>query len=270
MTKDSNVEEDKGKDKSISPCMRPAKLLAPLLTRERSMRLTAVASMRTRWITIVLDDLYHPHNLSAIIRSAEAFGIQDVHIIQVTNSFKPSQGISLGAQQWVNIIRHDSIEDCISYLRGQGYLLLGADPPHDDHLLDEDTLVVEEIPLDHKVALAFGREKDGLHSELREACDRLFHIPMVGFTESFNVSVSVGICLYELRRRLGRLDPEIWMISKEEQIELIDDWAVRSVRNGQKVLEEIKTRMSRRKEIADQRSLIGNAPDSRPWGDCEV
>ncbi len=238
------MERDKDKGRPECLDMRTAKLLEPLLTRERTMRLGTVASMRTRWITIVLDDLYHPHNLSAIIRSAEAFGIQDIHVIQVTNFFKPSPGISLGAQQWINIIRHGSIEDCVSHLRDKEYLILGADPPHDGRADDEGALAIEDLPLNNKVALAFGRERDGLHSELRDSCDRLFHIPMVGFTDSFNVSVSVGICLYELRKRLGKLEPEIWTMSRAEQMDLIDDWAVKSVRNGQRVLDEIKARLS--------------------------
>ncbi len=218
---------------------RDADLMRPFLSTQRINTLKQALSLRTRYITVVLDDIYHPHNISAVVRSCEAFGIQDIHILQVENPFHPNKGVTKGSQQWITFHRHTSIEECVKVLRQRGYLLLGADPPSKGHA----SLPVDRIELDQPVAIVFGREKEGLHQELRELCDNLFHIPMTGLTESFNISVTVAISLYELRRKLDRMDRSVWELSEEEKADLFDDWCVKSVRKGREVLKEIKARL---------------------------
>ncbi len=215
-------------------------LMRPMLTEERIRTLTDALSRRTRYITLVLDDIYHPHNISAVVRSAEAFGIQDIHVLQLENPFRPNKGVAMGAQQWITLHRHTSIEKCVEVLKQAGYLLLGADPPSKGN----PSVVVEDISLDQPVALVFGREKEGLHQELRDACDGLFHIPMRGMTESFNISVTVAISLYVLSRKLEKMESSIWQLSDDEKAELLDEWSVKSVRKGREVLGEILARQS--------------------------
>ena len=221
--------------------MCPTHLMRPFLTDERINTLKNAITRRTRFITVVLDDIYHAHNISAVVRSAEAFGIQDIHVLQVENPFRPNRGVTKGAQQWVTFHRHSSIKGCVKTLKEKGYILMGADPPSKGH----PSIPLDGIEPEQPVALVFGREKEGLHEELRNACDRLFHIPMTGLTESFNISVTVGISLYVLRKKLDNIDRDIWELSLEEKAALLDDWSVKSVRRGKDILKEIQSRAGR-------------------------
>ncbi len=218
---------------------RDAELLRPLMTQGRFERLEKCLDRRTKWITVVLADLYHEHNMSAVVRSCEAFGIQELHVIELSNPFRPNPGVALGAEQWITIKRYSKISICFDSLRRLGYKILCADPPR--HAKDFSYLL-SEIPLaDGPVALVFGRERDGLHPEARRLCDGRFYIPMVGLTESLNVSVTVGISLYQLRRFLEeQVEPEKWRLSQAERLELLDLWALRSVRKGQQVLKRLR------------------------------
>ncbi len=220
---------------------RISDLMRPFLTEERISTLNQALSRRTRHVTVVLDDIYHPHNISAVVRSCEAFGIQDIHVLQVENPFHPNKGVTKGSQQWITFHRHTSINGCAQSLKERGYLLLGADPPSKGH----PSVPVHRIEPDRPVALVFGREKEGLHQELRDLCDGLFHIPMTGLTESFNISVTVAISLYVLREKLDMLHRSVWELSEEEKALLLDDWSVKSVRKGQEVLKEIMARRNR-------------------------
>ncbi len=218
---------------------RDADFMRPFLSEQRINTLKQALARRTRYITVVLDDIYHPHNISAVVRSCEAFGIQDIHVLQVENPFRPNKGVTKGSQQWITFHRYTSIEKCVNTLRQRGYLLLGADPPSKGHA----SLPVDQIELNTPLAIVFGREKEGLHQELRDMCDGLFHIPMTGLTESFNISVTVAISLYELRRKLDSIDRRIWELPEEEKADLFDDWCIKSVRKGPEVLREIKARL---------------------------
>jgi len=209
-----------------------AYLLWPFLTKNRKKRMLEIVSKRTSWLTVVLEDINHPHNMSAVIRSADAFGLTEIHIIELNTKFTPNPDVSLGAQQWIKIIKHKDINSCIKTLKDKGFKLLAADPP----LKNPDSIRLDQIDVSSPVALIFGNELEGLHPELRQKCDGFFHIPMYGFTESFNVSVAVGITLYELRSRIG-LDK---LISEEEQQQLLDLWAKKSIREADKILKRLK------------------------------
>jgi tRNA (guanosine-2'-O-)-methyltransferase len=223
--------------------MRDAELLEPMMSERRMQRLHDMAALRTRFVTVVLDDLYHQHNMSAVVRSAEAMGIQDIHVLQLENRFRPSHGVALGAQQWITVHRHQDIKACMTGLKEKKYLLLAADPPANTGESDgKRVYALDEIPLEQPVALVFGRERDGLHDEVRDLCDASFFIPMNGFTESLNVSVTAGIALYSLRRRIDAMERNRWELSVSEQLELIDEWSVKSVRRGEAVLKEVKGR----------------------------
>jgi len=205
---------------------RDAVLLAPFLTPGRLERLERALARRTRWITVVLDDIYHSHNMSAVVRSCEAMGIQEIHSIEISNPFDPSHGVAMGAQQWITIHRHSSVKGCYEWLEAKGYRILCADPP--SHLQEgksesSDVFTPEEIPLERPVALVFGRERDGLHQEAREMSHGAFYIPMRGLTESLNVSVTAGIAIYVLRKRLeAELERSVWALDRETRLDLLD------------------------------------------------
>ncbi len=210
-----------------------AEILWSFLTENRKKRMLEVASKRTSWITVVLEDINHPHNMSAVIRSADAFGLTEVHVIELNTKFNPNPDVALGAQQWIKIIRYKDIDSCITNLKKKGFKLLAADPPSKNPL----SLRLDQIDISNSpVALIFGNELEGLHPKLRERCDGFFHIPMFGFTESFNVSVAVGICLYELRSRIDKKR----LLSIDEQQRLLDLWAKKSVREADKILKRLK------------------------------
>jgi len=224
--------------------------LAPLVNSRRIERFSSILQKRTKWITVVLDDFYHRHNMSAVIRSAEAFGIQDVHVAEISNPFKPSKGVALGTEQWITLFKYPSVEDCIKSLRQRGYKLFCANPPP---LRNDSTsrscYSVDSLPIETKVAVIFGRELDGLHKEFLEQSDGTFFIPMKGLAESLNVSVCAGITLYELRKRMEiEIDERQWRLSYKEKEELLGRWILNSVRHGPAVFEEIEKRMKTNKK----------------------
>lgn len=190
------------------------------VTQERAERFMEVVAQRTRHITVVLEDIYQPHNASAVIRSCDCFGIQDVHVIENRNKYRINPQVALGSTNWVDIHQYAEEEDnspiCLERLKASGYSIV-ASSPHVDAFSPED------LPLDRPIAILLGTEKDGLQEETMSAADMHLKIPMFGFTESFNISVSAALILQRLRTRLeeGALD---FKLSTEEQEDLLRKW----------------------------------------------
>jgi len=223
------------------------RLLAPYLTETRKARIEEVLARRTAHVSVVLDDLYHEHNMSAVVRSMDAFGFQELHVIEIEHRFKANKGIALGSEQWISIYRHPSLRGCIERLRSEGRLILAADPPDAAGRYAPGTPSYElsEIPLseDRPIALVFGRERDGLHNELRLLCDAMFYIPLKGFVESLNVSVTAAISLHAMRSRLEEGMPRAaWQLPMDMRQYLKDLWYLRSLRRGEMILKEIIAR----------------------------
>lgn len=176
---------------------------------------------RTRYITVVLEDIYQPHNASAVLRSAEGFGIQDIHIIENRNRYQVNRDVALGASQWLSLNKYNGSENntkqCIDSLRAKGYRIVATTPHTNDCLVHE--LDLAKGP----VALFFGTEIDGLTKDVIDSADEFVRIPMHGFTESFNISVSAAICMYELSSRLRRTSIP-WQLSPEEQLDIKLNW----------------------------------------------
>jgi len=206
--------------------------LQTFVTEERWQKINEVIASRTRFLTIALEDIYQPHNASAVLRSCECFGIQDVHIIENENDFNPNKGVTIGADQWITLKNYNesgqnNTERCYDHLRNQGYKII-ATTPH------ENDITIDEISLDQKTALVFGAEYTGLSDYALEHADGYAKIPMVGFSESFNISVGAAICLYELSARLRR-DHEHWKLSDAEITDLQYLWLRNSIRAVDKV-----------------------------------
>ena len=155
-----------------------------------------IIQQRTRYITLVLEDIYQAQNASAVLRTCDCFGVQDVHIIENSNEFKLNPDVELGAAQWLNMNRYNSpgnnTLDTINKLKSQGYRIVATTPHTNDTELENFNL--EE----GKIALFFGSELPGLSEIVMENADEFLKIPMYGFTESFNISVSAAIILHHL------------------------------------------------------------------------
>ena len=175
---------------------------------------------RTRHVTVVLEDMFLAHNTSAVLRSADCFGIQDVHIIENTNYYELNPKVVLGATKWLHLHQyrkdHDNTTDCINQLKDQGYSIV-ATSPH------TDSVSLQDLPIHKPVALMFGTEKLGLSSNALELADAHMYIPMYGFTESLNISVSAAICLQHITSRM-RAENVNWQLSDKEKQVLEDEW----------------------------------------------
>ena len=202
-------------------------------TEERYHRIREVAGNRTRHFSIVVENLYQSHNISAILRTAECLGIQDVHIIENNFQYEISQQVSLGSHKWLSIYQHNEQEDntigCLEAVKKQGYKIVATLPHEKDCLLDE-------IPIDEKTAFVFGTELDGLTQAAIAMADGFVKIPMYGFTESYNVSVSVALTMMNVCGRL-RKSAVNWRLSEEERLELELLWLKKSIKDADRIVE---------------------------------
>ena len=205
--------------------------MTTFLTEERIEVLRRTLGERTRYMTILTENTFHPQNASALVRHCEAFGLQDLHTVETRCKFSPNVNIVRGTDKWVDITRHDSTEEAIATLKGAGYRLV-ATTPHRESCTPE-TFDVEKGPF----CLVFGTEHAGVSDEIIEAADEYLRIPMCGMVESLNVSASAAIVIYMLSQRM-RLSPAIDCRLKEDDArEMMFRWVMSSVRDAQRSLE---------------------------------
>lgn len=207
---------------------RKLEYLEGFLSPQRLERFREILALRTRYITVALEDVYQMHNASAVIRSCDVFGIQDAHLIEARFGRRLDRKIAMGAQKWVDIHRYDTTESCIHKLRSRGYRIVATRPHGTSQTPDQ-------LPLDRPIALFFGTEKEGLSEQVLRQADAAVCIPMVGFTESLNISVAAAILLYELCNRL-RQSEVAWGLSEPEILEKRFDWAFKSVHSAEEIL----------------------------------
>lgn len=211
--------------------------LKQFISEARWNRINEVLDNRTDHITVVLEDIYQPHNASAVLRSCDGFGIQNVHIIENNNVFDASSEVTIGADQWLSLHRYkktdsDNVADCFEFLRKEGYQIVATTPHENDHNLDE-------LEITKPTALVFGTELDGVTDQVMEQADAFVKIPMSGFSESFNISVSAAICLYDTSNRLRRSVPKTeWVLSESRREELLLEWVKKSIKAGDKLAEK--------------------------------
>ncbi|HEX4068987.1 MAG TPA: RNA methyltransferase [Candidatus Babeliales bacterium] len=190
--------------------------LLQYVTENKREKMQAVLANRTRYITVVLEDLFQEHNASAALRTCDIFGIQDVHVVEAKYTFKAIPTIAMGSSKWVDVHPYRSITDAITELKKEGYRIV-ATTPH------TDCYTLPSLPLDQKTALIFGSEQTGLSQEALAHADTFVKIPMYGFVESFNVSVSVALCLYDVITRLHQ-STYAWQLSEEEKQDIMLAW----------------------------------------------
>lgn len=202
--------------------------LEGFVTPERKARFLDILEERTNYITVAIEDVYQMHNTSAVVRSCDVFGVQQAHLIESKFGKRLDKDIAMGAQQWVDLYRYNTTTDCIDTLRQKGYKIV-ATTPHGDNCS------LTNFKFDGKTALFFGTERDGLSKEVLEKADSFLKIPMVGFTESLNISVSAAIILHNLTSQL-RKENINWRLTEDEKLEKRLDWTKKSVRSLNDVL----------------------------------
>lgn len=203
--------------------------LAQYVTPRKQARIDAVLPWRTRYISVVLEDIYQTQNASAVIRSCDLFGIQQLEVIESRNRFKVNKAVVQGASKWIDIRRHKGAGPaptmaCMDGLTKRGYRLAALTPEKADCSLGD-------LPLDKPIALLFGGEEAGLSEAALGTADMRVAIPMVGFTRSFNLSVSVALVLQDVTRRL-RTSSINWRLTNDEALELKLLWYQKSASNG--------------------------------------
>lgn len=200
-----------------------------LVSENRRELIDRIAPLRTRHITVALEDVYQSHNAAAVLRSCDCFGIQDVHVVERNNPFNPAGDVAVGSSKWVDYYPYPDIQSAYRTLREKGYRIV-ATTPHTN-----DTLITD-FDISTPVALIFGTELTGLTPEAIDLADEYVKIPMYGFTESFNISVSVALSLFNLTERLRHSNNQAFMQSSNELLDLKLHWLAQTIRDGEQVL----------------------------------
>ena len=201
--------------------------LENILTDNRKERFLNVLKNRTNHFTIAVEDIFQMHNTSAVMRSCEVFGIQELNVIEQRYGKSIDKEIAMGAQKWVDINAFDSISGCVDSLKAKGYQIIATTPHENDCLMDD-------FDISKPSALFFGTERDGLSEEILQKADGFLKIPMVGFTESLNISVSAAIIIQNIMHRLRNSNIN-WQLSEEEILKKRLQWARSSIKDIKRI-----------------------------------
>ncbi|MAO45424.1 MULTISPECIES: TrmH family RNA methyltransferase [Leeuwenhoekiella] len=207
--------------------------LETFLTPRRQDLFKQVLEERTRFLTVAIEDVGHLHNTSAVMRSCDAFGVQDVHVIEELKGKRIDREIAMGAQKWTSVKRYDSTKNALAKLKSEGYQIVATTPHHTAHKL-------EDFKLDKPTALFFGSEKDGLTETVIEAADEYIYIPTFGFTQSLNISVCAAILLQELTHRLRNSSLD-WKLKSADIEEIKTLWLKRNLKDYDALVAQFKT-----------------------------
>lgn len=212
--------------------------LRDFVVDEKNALFDRLIGERTDYVTIVMEDLFQSHNQSAVMRSADCYGIQNVHLIENRNQYDPTSTVSQGAREWLSLHRHKELENntqsTIDGLKAAGYRIIATTPHHNDVLVDDLDLSKG------KMAFFLGTELTGLSDTVISQADEFVKVPMYGFTESLNVSVCAAIIMYSVMQRLRKSDVD-WHLSDERKYEILFQW----YRNAIKASDEILERFNR-------------------------
>ena len=197
--------------------------LEGFLTENRKAGFLRVLKNRTKHFTIAIEDVYQLHNTSAVMRSCEVFGVQELNVIEQKFGKRIDSEIAMGAQKWVDVNRFNTVQSCIDAKRAQGYQIIATSPHNDSCML-------HEYDISKPSAIFFGTEKNGLSEEVMEQADGFIKIPMVGYTESLNISVSAAIIVQDITTRLRQSTID-WNLKEDEVLEKRLDWTRKSIKD---------------------------------------
>ena len=208
--------------------------LSGFINEERRERLRNILHQRTRHITVVLEDIYQSQNASAVVRTCECLGIHELHVIENHHEYRLNPAVVQGASKWIDLIKHnragqDNTHACIEQLKQRGYRIIAMAPAPAGK-------TVEQLDIRDKLALCFGSEEPGLSANLQALADETVRIPIHGFTQSYNLSVSAGISLYTLDRTL-RNSGINWQLDERDATDLFIKWLAQSTPSGEQLLE---------------------------------
>lgn len=209
--------------------------LREFLLPERYDLLTKVLKFRTRYITVVLEDIFQPQNASAVVRSCDCFGIHDLHIVESRNSYIIDREVAMGSDKWVNVVKYPTDEKnsyrVLNQLKEQGYRIVATSSKEKSSTLEDFNMEIG------KVALFFGTELTGLSPMILDNADEFLQVPMYGFTESFNISVSVAIILHHLNLKLRNSTID-WQLTDSEKELILYHWVKASVKKVDLIIQK--------------------------------
>lgn len=209
--------------------------LQEFITPEKANNLKKVLENRTRYLTVVLEDIYQPQNASAVLRTCDCYGIQDVHIIENQNKYRINPDVVLGADKWLNLYRYNkkksNTTDVIKSLKNDGYRIVATS-------LQNNSIPIDDLDLKQgKIALIFGTETRGISKEVIKNADEFLKIPMYGFTKSFNISVSAAIILHHLTEKLRNSGFQ-WKLSEDEKDDILFEWLQKSIKSSKLIIKD--------------------------------
>jgi len=211
------------------------------ITENKKEKILNIVQSRTNYITVVLENIHELYDINAVIRSCECLGIQSFHVVENNKKYKTKSSVSVGSSKWVDITRYsnkNNLDICINSLKENGYKIVATSP-------SKRYKPINELDLNNKLALFFGDEENGLSDEVFQKADEIVTIPMYGFTESFNLSVSVGIAVYNIIKRLQKSNLN-WKLSEDEVLDLELKWIKKIIKKA-KILE---------KDFLEERNLL--------------
>ncbi|MCD6017669.1 MAG: tRNA/rRNA methyltransferase (SpoU) [Bacteroidetes bacterium] len=208
--------------------------LEGFVSERRRGRLHEVLEERTNHMTLVLEDVYQTHNFSAVLRSADIFGIQTTNFIENRNKYKISEDVSMGSTQWLTLNRYQKFENntqaCLSDLKQQGYKIVATS-------LQKNSVSLDELDISKPFALVFGTELTGISKDVEGMADEFVKLPMYGFTESFNISVCAALCMHQLSTRIRKEVPNYGLTASEKE-DIYIEWLKASIRKHDLIIKE--------------------------------
>lgn len=212
--------------------------LFKFITEERKALMYNQLKERTNHLTLVLEDIYTPQNASAAVRTCDCMGVQNIHVIENINHFETNDLVLKGSANWVNINQYNQYKgqsnspEAIEHLKSKGYKIIGTMPDVKATKLNEFKVTNERL------AIVMGTEKTGISEYVKEQADDFIYIPMYGYTESYNISVSAALILYDLVHKLRASNIE-WQLNKDEEFEVINYWLRTSIKGSSQIIERI-------------------------------
>jgi len=211
-------------------------MLSDMVTERRLCRMEEIIAQRTRYLTVVLEDIYQSQNASAVLRTCECFGVQDVHVVENYNPYNINPMVVKGSDKWLNIRRYSHAEnnslEAVRTLKSEGYRIVVTSLNSESANLNEFDVMLG------KCAIVFGNEHQGVSDCLMEQADEYLKVSMCGFTQSLNISVSAGIIISQLTQRIKN-SVSGWQLSDAEKDKLRVEWLKSSVKNPQMLIDRL-------------------------------